>query len=103
MRFVRSNCWTVLAFCLRTFLLFLNPTRTNFVSRVTQRAVKEAEGARVAARHVRRTAMDAVKKIKSEISADEFKRLDKEVQTMTDKSVEAIDNALAAKVKTIDG
>jgi ribosome recycling factor len=67
-----------------------------------QLAVKEAESARIAARHVRKSAMDAIKTRKADLPLDEFKRLEKEVQAMTDASVDSIDKAVAAKVKSID-
>lgn len=67
-----------------------------------QTAMKEAENARVAARHVRRSAMDAIKRVKGEIPSDEFKRLEKDVQGITDEAVSTIDTAIALKLKVID-
>ncbi|GAA4009184.1 ribosome recycling factor [Sphingomonas humi] len=62
-----------------------------------------AEKARIAARNVRRDAMDALKtdEKKKEISEDEHKRLDTEVQKMTDDTIKEIDAAAAAKEKEI--
>ncbi len=56
-----------------------------------------AEEGRVNIRHNRRDAMEAVKKAKKDgkISEDEEKRLEKEVQTATDKSIKDIDTHLA--------
>lgn len=64
--------------------------------------MKEAEAARVSARHVRKSAMDSVKKVKSSIPADEFKRLEKEVQAITDSAVRTIDEVISDKVKAIE-
>ena len=64
-----------------------------------------AEKARIAARNVRRDAMDALKidEKKKEISEDEHKRLDTEVQKITDETIKEIDAAAAAKEKEILG
>ncbi len=64
-----------------------------------------AEKARVAVRNVRRDANDALKtdEKKGEISEDEQKRLEGEVQKMTDKSIGDIDGAASAKEKEILG
>jgi len=63
------------------------------------------EKARIAVRNVRRDAMDALKtdEKKKEISEDEHKRLDTEVQKLTDETVKEIDSAAAAKEKEILG
>ena len=68
-------------------------------------ASQYAEKARIAVRNVRRDAMDALKtdEKKKEISEDEHKRLDTEVQKMTDDTVKDIDAASAAKEKEILG
>ena len=62
-----------------------------------------AEKARVAVRNVRRDGMDHLKQDekKHEISEDEHKRLDTEVQKMTDDTVKEIDAVSAAKEKEI--
>lgn len=64
-----------------------------------------AEKARVAARNVRRDGMDSLKadEKKGDISEDERKRLETEVQKMTDSTVADIDSALAQKEKEILG
>lgn len=64
-----------------------------------------AEKARVAARNVRRDGMDHLKadEKKSEISEDERKRLETEVQKLTDSTIADIDAAAAAKEKEILG
>ncbi len=62
-----------------------------------------AEKARIAVRNVRRDGMDALKQDekKHEISEDERKRLETEVQKMTDDTIAEIDAAAAAKEKEI--
>ena len=62
-----------------------------------------AEKARIAARNVRRDGMDMLKadENKKLISEDERKRLENEVQKMTDDTVKAIDDAATAKEKEI--
>ena len=62
-----------------------------------------AEKARIAVRNVRRDGMDALKtdEKRKDISEDEHKRLDTEVQKLTDDSIREIDEILAAKDKEI--
>jgi ribosome recycling factor len=62
-----------------------------------------AEKARIAVRNVRGDARDALKtdEKKKDISEDEHKRLDTEVQKLTDDSIKEIDEILAAKDKEI--
>ncbi|MGF1550841.1 MAG: ribosome recycling factor [Sphingomonadaceae bacterium] len=62
-----------------------------------------AEKARVAARNVRRDGMDMLKadEKKGELSEDEKKRLENEVQKLTDETIAQIDAATAAKEKEI--
>lgn len=62
-----------------------------------------AEKARIAVRNVRRDGMDSLKtdEKKAEISQDEHKRLETEVQKMTDETVAEIDAATEAKEKEI--
>lgn len=64
-----------------------------------------AEKARIAVRNVRRDGMDSLKadEKKGEISEDEQKRLEAEVQKLTDSIVAEIDAAAAAKEKEILG
>ena len=59
----------------------------------------EAEGAKVAIRNVRRDANDALKKLlkDKEISEDDERRAQDEVQKMTDKSVIEVDKLLQVK------
>ena len=66
-------------------------------------ASQYAEKARIAVRNVRRDAMDSLKQDekKNEISEDERKRLEIEVQKLTDDTIKDIDAATAAKEKEI--
>lgn len=64
---------------------------------------KKAENAKVAIRNIRRDANDTFKKQNkaSEISDDEFKDLESEVQKLTDKFVAEIDHTMEDKSKEI--
>lgn len=64
-----------------------------------------AEKAKIAARNVRRDGMEALKAAekKGRISQDEQKRLETDVQKITDKAVADIDAAVSAKEKEILG
>jgi len=66
-------------------------------------ASQYAEKAKIAVRNVRRDGMDALKtdEKKKEISEDEHKRLDAEVQKLTDDTIKEIDSVTAAKEKEI--
>lgn len=68
-------------------------------------ASKYAENARIAIRNVRRDGMEALKadEAKKEISEDERKRAETEVQKITDEQIKACDEAAAAKEKEILG
>ncbi|MGE0179396.1 MAG: ribosome recycling factor [Sphingomonas sp.] len=62
-----------------------------------------AEKAKIAVRNVRRDGMDGLKadEKKKEISEDEHKRLDAEVQKLTDDTIKEVDEVLAAKDREI--
>jgi len=62
-----------------------------------------AEKARIAVRNVRRDGMDWLKQDekKGEISQDEHKRLEHEVQKLTDDSIAEVDAAMTSKEKEI--
>lgn len=64
---------------------------------------KLAEEAKVAIRSIRRDAMDGAKEMqkKSEITEDDLKNEENEIQKLTDKKVEEIDSMLANKEKEI--
>ena len=64
---------------------------------------KYAEEAKVAMRNIRRDGMDYVKKLKknSEITEDDQKKAEKDLQDMLDKYIKKVDAALAAKDKEL--
>ena len=64
---------------------------------------KYAEEAKVAMRNIRRDGMDYVKKLKknSEITEDDQKKAEKDLQDMLDKYIKKVDTALAAKEKEL--
>ena len=64
---------------------------------------KYAEEAKVAMRNIRRDGMDYIKKLKknSEITEDEQKKAEKDLQDMLDKNIKKVDAALAAKEKEL--
>lgn len=66
-------------------------------------AGKYTEQSKVAVRNVRRDALDGIKKLKkdNQISEDEEKRYENEIQKMTDETIKKIDEALALKEKDI--
>jgi ribosome recycling factor len=66
-------------------------------------AHKYAETARVAVRHVRRDAMDVIKKLEKDhsISKDDHDRHSAEIQKATDAGIAEIDHLLSAKEKEI--
>ena len=68
-------------------------------------ASKYAENARIAIRNVRRDGMEALKadEAKKEISEDDRKRHETEVQKLTDDMIKAADEAAAQKEKEILG
>lgn len=70
---------------------------------LTKIASKYTEQGRVAVRNVRRDAMDAVKKMQKDgdISEDDLKRYEAEIQTMTDNAVKALDEAYKNKEQEI--
>ncbi len=64
-------------------------------------AHKYAEAARVAVRHVRRDALDIVKKLEKDHGKDEIERFTAEIQKATDAGISELDQMLAAKEKEI--
>jgi len=63
---------------------------------------KKGENAKVAVRNIRRDANDALKKLsKSDISEDEIKELEDDVQKMTDNFIKEIDKEVENKSKEI--
>ena len=70
---------------------------------LTKQVKKYAEDAKVAMRNVRRDGMDYVKKLKknSEITEDDQKKAEKDLQDMLDKFIKKVDEALAVKEKEL--
>jgi ribosome recycling factor len=64
---------------------------------------KKGEDAKVAIRNIRRDAIDAVKKLgkTDDISEDEIKDLENQIQKLTDKFVAKVDKAVEDKTKEI--
>lgn len=63
---------------------------------------KKGEAAKVAVRNVRRDANDAFKKLaKQDVSEDEIKELEEQIQKITDKFVKEIEKAVEEKSKEI--
>ena len=70
---------------------------------LTKQVKKYAEDAKVAMRNLRRDGMDYVKNLKkkSEITEDEQKKAEKDLQDMLDKYTKRVDDALASKEKEL--
>ena len=70
---------------------------------LTKQVKKYAEDAKVAMRNIRRDGMDYVKKLKknSEITEDDQKKAEKDLQDLLDKYIKKVDAALAAKEKEL--
>ena len=70
---------------------------------LTKQVKKYAEEAKVAMRNLRRDGMDYVKKLKknSEITEDDQKKAEKDLQDLLDKFIKKVDDMLAAKEKEL--
>ena len=70
---------------------------------LTKQVKKYAEDAKVALRNLRRDGMDYVKKLKknSEITEDDQKKAEKDLQDLLDKYTKKVDEMLAAKEKEL--
>ena len=70
---------------------------------LTKQVKKYAEESKVAMRNIRRDGMDYVKKLKkaSEITEDDQKKAEKDLQDLLDKNIKKVDAALAAKEKEL--
>ena len=70
---------------------------------LTKQVKKYAEEAKVAMRNIRRDGMDYVKKLKknNEITEDDQKKAEKDLQDLLDKQIKKADDALAAKEKEL--
>ena len=63
---------------------------------------KKGEAAKVAVRNIRRDGNDAFKKLKgSDVSDDEIKDLEDQLQKMTDKYIKEVDETVDAKTKEV--
>jgi ribosome recycling factor len=78
----------------------LNEERRRELTRV---AAKYAEAARIAVRNVRRDGIEALRKQEKDgdISQDEQKKLERDIQHMTDDHIKRVDETLAQKDKEI--
>ena len=83
-------------------LVFPQPTEERR-RELSKQVDKMGEEAKVAVRNIRRDAMDAYKNDKKngEITEDDLKASENDVQKLTDKYVKEIDNIVAAKEKEI--
>jgi len=70
---------------------------------LTKQVKKYAEESKVAMRNIRRDGMDYIKKLKkdSQITEDEQKKAEKDLQDILDKFIKKADDALAAKEKEL--
>ena len=63
---------------------------------------KKGEAAKVAIRNIRRDGNDAFKKLKgSDVSEDEIKDMEDDLQKLTDKYIKEVDKAVEAKTKEV--
>lgn len=69
---------------------------------LVKKAKAEVENAKVTVRSIRRSAMDAGKKLEKEgVPEDEIKQMEKEVQNLTDKHIDKVDKLFDVKEKDI--
>ena len=82
-----------------TFPMLTEDRRKELVKQVK----KYAEDAKVAMRNIRRDGMDYVKKLKknSEITEDDQKKAEKDLQDLLDKMIKKVDDTTAAKEKEL--
>lgn len=76
------------------------PTKASLTA-IKDLVIKEGEAAKVAARMVRRKAMEEIKELKEEIGSEDVKRFEKSVQTMTDTWIDRINKAQKAKADAV--
>lgn len=86
--------------CIRLVFPPLNEERRRELSKQVKTL---GEGGKVAVRNIRRDAMEYVKKLKknSEITEDDQKQAEKELQDITDKYIKKVDEACAVKEKEL--
>ena len=82
-----------------TFPMMTEDRRKELVKQIK----KYAEDAKVAMRNIRRDGMDYVKKLKknSEITEDDQKKAEKDLQDLLDKMIKKVDDATAVKEKEL--
>ena len=82
-----------------TFPMLTEDRRKELVKQIK----KYAEDAKVAMRNIRRDGMDYVKKLKknSEITEDDQKKAEKDLQDLLDKMIKKVDETTAAKEKEL--
>ena len=70
---------------------------------LTKQVRNYGENSKVAVRNIRRDAMDYIKKLKkdSEITEDDQKKAEKDLQELTDKYIKKVDEACAVKEKEL--
>ena len=70
---------------------------------LTKQVKTYGENSKVAVRNIRRDAMDYIKKLKkdSEITEDDQKKAEKDLQELTDKYIKKVDEACAVKEKEL--
>lgn len=70
---------------------------------LTKQVKNYGENSKVAVRNIRRDAMDYIKKLKkdSEITEDDQKKAEKDLQELTDKYIKKVDEACAVKEKEL--
>ena len=78
----------------------LNEERRKDLTKVASKACEEAK---VAIRNIRRDAMEQIKKMKknSEITEDDQRKAEEDLQKITDKAIKDVDAIYAAKEKEI--
>lgn len=72
----------------------LSEERRNEIIKIANRYTEDA---RISARNARRVALDNLKTIKSSIPEDDFKKAEKEIQDLTDKSIAQMEAKLKEK------
>ena len=87
----------------RVIRLVFPPLNEERRKELTKQVKTLGEGGKVAVRNVRRDAMDYLKKLKknSEITEDDQKKAEKELQELTDKYIKKVDEVCAVKEKEL--
>ena len=83
--------------------LVIPPTNEERRKELTKVARKGAEDTKVAIRSIRRDAIEQFKKLKknSEITEDDERKAEEDIQKLTDKAIKEVDEVCAAKEKEI--